>query len=71
MTQDLIVSNPATMMGKAVVRGTRITVESIAERLEAGESIEVILEAHPRLTRDDVLAAIEFAGKVPASPHSP
>ncbi len=61
--QDLIVSDPRTMMGKPVVRGTRITVESIVERLGAGESIEAILEAHPRLTREGVLAAIKFAAE--------
>ena len=60
---DLIVSDPKTMMGKPVVRGTRITVESIVERLGAGESIEAILQAHPRLTREGVLAAIKFAAE--------
>jgi len=61
--QDLIVSDPKTMMGKPVVRGTRITVESIVERLGAGESIDAILQAHPRLTREGVLAAIKFAAE--------
>ena len=61
--QDLIVSDPKTMMGKPVVRGTRITVESIVERLGSGESIEAILQAHPRLTREGVLAAITFAAE--------
>jgi uncharacterized protein (DUF433 family) len=61
--QDLIVSDPKTMMGKPVVRGTRITVESIVERLGSGESIEAILQAHPRLTREGVLAAIRFAAE--------
>lgn len=61
--QDLIVSDPAVMMGKPVIRGTRITVESIVERLGAGESIESILAAHPRLTREAVLAAVAFAAE--------
>ena len=61
--QDLIVSDPKTMMGKPVIRGTRITVESIVERLGAGESIETIVQAHPRLTREGVLAAIKFAAE--------
>jgi uncharacterized protein (DUF433 family) len=60
---DLIEANPRVMMGKPVVRGTRITVELILEKLAAGESIEAILEAHPRLTREAVLAAIEFGAK--------
>jgi len=39
------------MMGKPVIAGTRITGELILEKLAAGETIEEILEAHPRLTR--------------------
>ena len=61
--QNLIVSDPKVMMGKPVVRGTRVTVESIVERLGAGESIEAILQAHPRVTREAVLAAITFAAE--------
>lgn len=59
----LIVSDPKIMMGKPVVRGTRITVENIVERVGAGESIEAIVDAHPRLTREGVLAAISFAAE--------
>ena len=51
------------MMGKPVIAGTRITVELILEKLAAGETIEQLLEAHPRLTRNDVLAAMGFAAK--------
>jgi len=52
------------MMGKPVVEGTRVTVETILDELGAGESIEQILEAHPCLTRDDVLAAVRFGAEV-------
>lgn len=51
------------MMGKPVVAGTRVTVELILEKLAAGESVEQILESHPRLTRAGVLAAIGYAAK--------
>ncbi|MDZ4064739.1 MAG: DUF433 domain-containing protein, partial [Coriobacteriia bacterium] len=51
------------MMGKPVVEGTRITVEQILEDLGAGETIEQILEAHPRLTREGILAAVRFGAK--------
>lgn len=61
MEKLLIVSDPKIMMGKPVVAGTRVTVELILEKLAAGESVEQILEAHPRLTREAVLAAIAFA----------
>jgi uncharacterized protein (DUF433 family) len=47
-----IVSDPAIMMGKPIISGTRITVELILEKLAAGETIEQIIEAHPRLTRE-------------------
>ncbi len=50
-------------MGKPVVMGTRITVELILEKLAAGESIEQLLEEHPRLSRDAVLDAISFASE--------
>ena len=56
-----IVSNPNVMMGKPTVAGTRITVESILERLAAGETEVQVLEANPRLTPDDIRAALAFA----------
>lgn len=64
MEASLIVSNPAVMMGKPVVAGTRITVDLILEKMASGETIEQILDAHPRLTRDGVLAALDFATRV-------
>ena len=61
MNADPIRIDPGVMMGKPVVAGTRITVELILEKLAAGESVEQILDEHPRLTRDGVIAAIQFA----------
>jgi len=63
MANQLIQSDPDVMMGKPVVRGTRITVELILRKLSSGESIEQILESHPRLTRQGVLAALEYAAE--------
>jgi uncharacterized protein (DUF433 family) len=63
MARALIESNPSVMMGKPVVAGTRITVEIILEKLAAGESVEEILEAHPRLTPEAVRAALAFAAR--------
>lgn len=60
---NVIESKPNIMMGKPVIAGTRITVECILERLGAGETIETIVAEHPRLTRESVLAAIEFAAR--------
>lgn len=59
-----VVSNPKIMMGKPTIAGTRITVESILERLAAGESQEQIIAANPRLSPDDIRAALAFAAQV-------
>jgi uncharacterized protein (DUF433 family) len=61
MNNQLIQADPKIMMGKPVVAGTRITVELILEKLAAGETVEQILDAHPRLTKQAVLAALQFA----------
>ncbi len=63
MQKKLIVSDPKIMMGKPVITGTRITVEMILEKLSAGETVESILEAHPRLTREAIRAALAFAAQ--------
>ena len=60
---ERIVVNPGIMLGKPVVKGTRITVESILEKLSTGATIEELLDAHPRLTRESIQAAIEYAAK--------
>ncbi len=61
MQKYLIQSDPAIMMGKPVIAGTRITVESILEKLAAGESIKQIMEEHPRLSEEKIRAALAFA----------
>jgi uncharacterized protein (DUF433 family) len=53
--------DPEVMLGKPVIRGTRITVEILLEKLAAGSSIEEILADYPRLTREDILAAVAYA----------
>ena len=50
-------------MGKPVITGTCITVEIILEKLAAGETIEQILEAHPRLTCEAIQEALAFAAE--------
>ncbi len=56
-----IQADPDTMLGKPVIRGTRITVELILEKVAAGESIDQIQSEHPELTRDQIQAALEYA----------
>jgi uncharacterized protein (DUF433 family) len=63
MSADPIQTDPSVMLGKPVVAGTRITVEFILEKLAAGETVEQILDAHPRLTREAILAALAYAAR--------
>ena len=53
--------NPKVMMGKPVIRGTMITVELILRKLSEGASEADLLDAYPRLTREDIQAAIRYA----------
>lgn len=61
--RKFIVSDPKIMMGKPVVKGTRVTVELILEKIAAGESFDQVIEAHPRLTHEAIRAAIAFAAE--------
>ena len=67
MAKDLlerITVNPLVMLGKPVIRGTRITVEILLEKIAAGFSMDEILADYPRLAREDVLAAVAYAREV-------
>lgn len=55
--------NPRIMMGKPLIKGTRITVELILEKLSFGESEEDILLAHPHISKEDIKAALAFAAQ--------
>ena len=61
MKHDRIEINPNVMVGKPVIRGTRITVELILRKLGAGMTDEQIIEDHPHVTREDIRAAQSFA----------
>jgi len=63
---DRIELNPEVCGGRPVIRGTRITVDTVLGYLSAGDGVEDILEGHPNLTRDDVLACLEFARRLGA-----
>lgn len=64
MNKDNIISDPGIMMGKPVVAETIIPVDLIIEKLAAGESIEQIIEAHPRLTDELIRKALAYAAEV-------
>jgi uncharacterized protein (DUF433 family) len=61
MAHERVNIDPQIMGGKPVIRGTRIPVETVLRKLGAGMTFEAILADHPRLTRDDILAAQAFA----------
>jgi uncharacterized protein (DUF433 family) len=58
---DRIEVNPKIMMGKPVIRGTRIPVELIVRKISEGASDRELLDAYPRLQKDDIHAALRFA----------
>ncbi|HWG46945.1 MAG TPA: DUF433 domain-containing protein [Gemmataceae bacterium] len=60
----LVTSDPAIMLGKPVIAGTRITVELILEKLAAGETIDDLLLDYPQLTPEAVAAALRYALQV-------
>ena len=68
METPRIVCDAKILMGKSCIAGTRISVELILEKLGAGESMEQLLKAHPRLTREAILAALRFAAQKIANP---
>ena len=63
MEEPLIVSDPQVMVGKPIIKGTRITVEHILDEIANGLSVEQILTEYPHLTRQGVIAALRFAAE--------
>lgn len=59
-----IVVDPKIMVGKPIIRGTRITVEHILRLLAQGLAFEEILEDYPHLTKEDIAAALLYAAKI-------
>lgn len=60
-SEDRILIDPRIMLGKPVIRGTRITVEILLEKLAAGSSFEELLRDYPSLTMEDLRAALAYA----------
>ncbi len=61
--QDKIEINPDVMLGKPVIKGTRITVELIIRKLGEGAAFEDLLDAYPNLKKDDIQAALLYAAE--------
>ena len=65
MAHDRVISDPKIMFGKPVIRGTRITVELILQKLASGMSVGEIITHHPVLTAEDIRAALVYAADLP------
>ena len=63
MQRGMVESDPAVMMGKPVIAGTRMTVEFILEELGAGTTIDELVAGYEGLTKEAVLAALTFAAE--------
>ena len=59
-----IVVDPKVMVGKPVIRGTRIPIDAILRRIADGWTFEKILEGYPNLTKSDIKAALEYAERI-------
>jgi len=62
--KDRIEVNPAVLVGKPIIKGTRISVELILDRLADGWTMEDVLASYPHISREDVLAALGFASEL-------
>jgi uncharacterized protein (DUF433 family) len=62
--KDRIVTDPLICNGRPVISGTRITVQTILEFLGAGDSIEDVLEEYPSLSREDILASLQYSSRL-------
>jgi uncharacterized protein (DUF433 family) len=63
MTERIVI-NPEICSGRPIIKGTRITAQTILEFLGAGDSIEDVLDEYPHLTREDVLACIQYSARL-------
>ncbi|MBI5482813.1 MAG: DUF433 domain-containing protein [Deltaproteobacteria bacterium] len=61
MRHSRVESNPKVMLGKPVIRGTRIPVEIIVRKLAEGATVAEVLADYPQLREEDVRAALAFA----------
>lgn len=64
MQEKIIVRDVKVMLGKPVIKGTRITVELIIRKIADGFSVQDILTGYPHLTEEQVLAALDYAARM-------
>jgi uncharacterized protein (DUF433 family) len=59
-----IIQDPRILVGKPIIKGTRISVELVLERLSYGHTVEEILDDYPQVKREDILACLDYARAV-------
>jgi uncharacterized protein (DUF433 family) len=64
---NYIVRDPNIMLGKPIIKGTRITVELLMRKLAGGFSIEKLMESYPHISREQIQAAFEYAADIIAN----
>jgi uncharacterized protein (DUF433 family) len=62
--RQYIVRNPDIMLGKPIIKGTRITVELIVRKLANGYEVNDILKSYPHLTKEQIMASLEYAAEM-------
>jgi uncharacterized protein (DUF433 family) len=62
--RDYIESGPDVMLGKPVIKGTRITIELILKKLSEGATVQQLIAGYPLLNQEAILAAISYASDV-------
>jgi uncharacterized protein (DUF433 family) len=65
--EDRIEFKPQVLCGKAVIKGTRISVEHVVKQLGNGWSEADVLRSYPNLTAEDVKACLAYAGELVAN----
>jgi len=59
--QERIEVNPKILVGKPIIKGTRISVEQVLDLLSSGATVDDVVRDYPHVSRDDVLACVAFA----------
>lgn len=62
--KDRIEVNPAALVGKPIIKGTRISVELILDRMADGWTMEDVLTSYPHISQEDVLAVLSFSSEL-------
>lgn len=65
--QQYIERNPEVLLGKPIIKGTRISVELIMRKLGSGYTFEALLKAYPHITKEQITAACDYAADVIAN----